>query len=448
MLEGLDRIAWDELEDAYGPAGRVPGYIRLLASAGPEERKQGRDALWNTIAHQGTRYQAAPPAVPFLLELLADSAKPDRDALIHLLVYLAAGYHENHLPLGFDPGTAYAAADEAAVAAGEADWDVQDATWGRKTYEAVLQGAGLLRQLTADPDPGVRIAAVRALAWLPDAASESLPVVRMVARQAGITTTASRPAVETAGYPGPKSACADSSPDATAETPGAPPRTSAAARRPFSRDLDEAANALFCLGILARGRGDTSDATWLREQLAPERPYGVRVAAAISLAVMLGKALPGEALSVLLEAVRDVERGLEEGARISWHINGLIAHVADTLHSLALEPAEPVLAALCRAAETVPPMASLDVMAALLPLVFPQPDAAEDELMKPAGSGLRLRKSALLTPEQRRALQAISRSPMWPWKGQGFDAHSELLCCYYLPTSQEALTEYLEGRLV
>ena len=70
MLEGLERIDWERLTHAYGPAGEVPGWIRELTSDDAAVRKRAFDVLEGSICHQGSRYRASAPAVPFLFELL------------------------------------------------------------------------------------------------------------------------------------------------------------------------------------------------------------------------------------------------------------------------------------------------------------------------------------------------------------------------------------------
>src|SRR5436190_20166415 len=100
MLEGLDKMDWDELTHAYGPAANTPGHIRALVSQDAAERDQARGDLCHTICHQGTRHTAAAAAVPFLFELVNQPATPDKDKIIGMLVLLAVGYHDEFLPLG------------------------------------------------------------------------------------------------------------------------------------------------------------------------------------------------------------------------------------------------------------------------------------------------------------------------------------------------------------
>jgi hypothetical protein len=85
MLEGLDRVNWGRLTAAYGPASNTPDHIRWLASSRPKESKEARQALYATIFHQGTRYPATVPAVPFLFELLDEPVTPEKGEIVRLL---------------------------------------------------------------------------------------------------------------------------------------------------------------------------------------------------------------------------------------------------------------------------------------------------------------------------------------------------------------------------
>src|SRR5262245_2127363 len=99
MLEGLDRVDWGRLTHAYGCADDVPCRIRALASDDTEGRRTAWNDLRATICHQGARYRASAPAVPFLFELLEAPGAQDKGALIGLLEGLAVGYAEWHVPL-------------------------------------------------------------------------------------------------------------------------------------------------------------------------------------------------------------------------------------------------------------------------------------------------------------------------------------------------------------
>src|SRR5262245_26322947 len=54
VLAGLDEIHWAGLEHAYGSAEDVPGLLRALRSASPEERERAAYELYGNIFHQGS----------------------------------------------------------------------------------------------------------------------------------------------------------------------------------------------------------------------------------------------------------------------------------------------------------------------------------------------------------------------------------------------------------
>ena len=78
MFETLDQVHWDQLQDAYGPAGATPGRIRKLASPKKRIRDRALDELFFTIYHQGTIYDSSVAAIPFLLEIVASTEVADR----------------------------------------------------------------------------------------------------------------------------------------------------------------------------------------------------------------------------------------------------------------------------------------------------------------------------------------------------------------------------------
>ncbi|MBE7484718.1 MAG: HEAT repeat domain-containing protein [Polyangiaceae bacterium] len=100
MLDGLDDIDWGCLTHAYGPASDVPGLIRGLLSADKPQRDSALRELFSSIWHQGTVYEAAIHALPFLIELLGapDEQTPDRESVALLVASIVGGrgYFEVH----------------------------------------------------------------------------------------------------------------------------------------------------------------------------------------------------------------------------------------------------------------------------------------------------------------------------------------------------------------
>ncbi|WP_166385540.1 hypothetical protein [Catellatospora methionotrophica] len=101
MQLDLSSIDWASLTHAYGSAEDVPDLIGALRSSDADVRGEAMTELYGNIFHQGSRYEASAYAVPFLLELVADSTTPDRQELIRLLASLAVGYGHHHAATGF-----------------------------------------------------------------------------------------------------------------------------------------------------------------------------------------------------------------------------------------------------------------------------------------------------------------------------------------------------------
>jgi hypothetical protein len=85
MLSGLDRVAWEGLQHAYGAADDLPAVIRAAASADEQEAHAAVDGLFGSVFHQGTVYPASVAVVPFVAELALTPAVHHRDLLVYLL---------------------------------------------------------------------------------------------------------------------------------------------------------------------------------------------------------------------------------------------------------------------------------------------------------------------------------------------------------------------------
>jgi hypothetical protein len=94
VLVGLDDIAWDELEHAYGSAEDVPAMIRAAASEDDETAGDGVGELYDSVVHQGSTYTATPAVLPFLLEIVANPDAHHRAELAGLLGTAAEGDHD------------------------------------------------------------------------------------------------------------------------------------------------------------------------------------------------------------------------------------------------------------------------------------------------------------------------------------------------------------------
>lgn len=191
---------------AYGSAEDVPRLLRDLRSA--DARSRG-DALWGlfgNVFHQGSRYEASAYAVPFLLELVADPATPDRHLIVHLLASLAVGYDEVWLPRGFAVEELRAFVRDHPVGPEDdqrlRQWllhhEVDDgidmpideeqeaalhASWELAAYDAVKAGVEiLLAALGSDNPANVRRFAAHSLAWFPEVAGRILAALSEAVR--------------------------------------------------------------------------------------------------------------------------------------------------------------------------------------------------------------------------------------------------------------------------
>lgn len=90
-LEGLEKVNWSELKDAYGPATAVPALLRALVAVDPGEREFADELLCQTIWHQGNVYTGTAAAVPFLYNLLEDDGPHDKGAVAGIISLIADG---------------------------------------------------------------------------------------------------------------------------------------------------------------------------------------------------------------------------------------------------------------------------------------------------------------------------------------------------------------------
>ncbi|MET8764155.1 hypothetical protein [Lentzea sp. NPDC004782] len=90
MLEGLDSVAWHEIDHAYGPALDTPGHLRALLSNDPEVVAQAIKDLDRTVCEEGGFVCPAATAVlPFLVEVMPVLGAANRAALLDMIGRLA-----------------------------------------------------------------------------------------------------------------------------------------------------------------------------------------------------------------------------------------------------------------------------------------------------------------------------------------------------------------------
>lgn len=169
MLERLQTVDWNALTHAYGAAADVPDLLRALADPDRQVRKDAYWELYGNIFHQGTRYPATAPAVPFLVELLADPATPDRHELLLLVTHLVTG----QFSVAADPVMYAGEPDVAADDPGEYPAILRD------VYRAAEVGLPIYLDLLEHAETAaVRGAAAFLLACLWTHAATTVPVLR------------------------------------------------------------------------------------------------------------------------------------------------------------------------------------------------------------------------------------------------------------------------------
>ncbi|WP_327188225.1 HEAT repeat domain-containing protein [Streptomyces sp. NBC_01334] len=160
MFDGLHDIDWASMEHAYGPAEEVPALLWALRSPDTEERHKALNRFYGAVHHQGSVYPSTAASLPFLFELAADDATPERAAVVALLVSIG----RESLDLGFeDDGT-------------EIEYYPP---MGCGQAVALLRERGeQFAELSCDLDPDVRLAAIPGLGLFLDDADRAAAVLR------------------------------------------------------------------------------------------------------------------------------------------------------------------------------------------------------------------------------------------------------------------------------
>ncbi|WP_457463317.1 HEAT repeat domain-containing protein [Streptomyces sp. TE5632] len=179
-------------------ADDVPGHLRAMQAGIREGRYPLGAQLANHIVHQGTRSQAAVYTVPFLVRMALDPGSADRHGCVRLLTAIAIGLDNNHLPNGYDPeedrdclARLRGEADDWARWIAEAADDEQrrqregscaqaliDAEAVVRSYNAVREALPALATLLTSGSPELRAATANLLAWFPESAATSVPLLK------------------------------------------------------------------------------------------------------------------------------------------------------------------------------------------------------------------------------------------------------------------------------
>ncbi|MFF8990413.1 HEAT repeat domain-containing protein [Streptomyces sp. NPDC014983] len=197
-LAGLDEVPWAQLQHSYGMADDVPGHLRAMRAGVWDGRYPPSAQLANHIVHQGTRSQAAVHTVPFLVRMALDPRLVNRHRRVRLLVAIAIGLDNNYLPNGYDPredrenlANLRGEADDWAQWIAEAADDEQrgqreenyaqvliDAEAVVHCYDAVREALPALAVLLTSTSPELRAETANLLAWFPESAATSIPLLK------------------------------------------------------------------------------------------------------------------------------------------------------------------------------------------------------------------------------------------------------------------------------
>lgn len=398
MFEHLDEVDWASMNHAYGSAADVPELIRNIASDDDEVREEAFYAAYGNIFHQGSRYEATAPAVPFLLEILQQPDYPAQAALLYLLSHLVMGYSESWIPYGVGfqiEGMREELAELEARPAEERENDEKDdlgwgtdeewLRWHVNITDEARKGVPRFMRLLGSDDEYVRTAAAFMLSWLPEDLEMFSPALWELASNDESDTVR--------------------------------------------------ANALIALAIAS---GDESFEEYREEvegMLADGEPI-VQFAAAVALGTWNPEGVPDAVVQVLLDAIArsGSEDADDEEAGEDWDIawcDGDYGSYASAV--LTLVCADDPLRIVNAVSEALPGMQTLHASAAagtVLGLLFP--DGFDDD------------SAASLDTLQRGFLELLAevRTP-WFLGDATFGNFSLIMSDYGLPSSIEELRKFL-----
>ncbi|WP_394850996.1 hypothetical protein LZC95_08160 [Pendulispora brunnea] len=107
LLESLDKTDWQTLRHAYGSAVDIPGHLRALMSSDANARSEALLALNERLLHGGARFDAAPAAIPHLIEVLAADRVSGKAGILRTLAHLVARPYSVRPDLGSSPSAAH-----------------------------------------------------------------------------------------------------------------------------------------------------------------------------------------------------------------------------------------------------------------------------------------------------------------------------------------------------
>lgn len=392
-LDGIDKINWAELIHAYGPAEDVPDLLKALASDDQAQRENAFYELYGNIFHQGTRYQATPKAIPFIVNILESQESAEaKIELIHLLVNLALGYPESFLPHGLSPRKVREEVKR--IIEEMSEDDERDSNefgfhpqYDLDCYEELNKRTHVFVSQLKDDSPELKIAAAYALAWFPEAHEKSVPLLRELINSH----------IEAVSI------------------------------------VSILAFGLIANNCVSNGQHLPPDIEVVLKDLNlllnnTQASLPVRFAAAIATS---GSGISKESLDVILLGLNSEE--VRESSEGNPFNDGNLVGYASSLLSQTKDDRDVVINSLCVALSQANTHACIDITSALLYLVMVQQDSLQP-----------LPKSEKeLSAHQRAALQAIAKCNGWQFGDMIFANFSNLVSGFGIPSSKDELRKYL-----
>lgn len=382
MLENIDKVDWANLKHAYGFAVDIPENIRNLTSLHVEIRDKALYKLYGNIFHQGSRYEAAPYAIPFLYELIDSESIRDIHKLIYYLISLALGYEEEYLPMGVNPSNL-----RSELRNKEANFTKEQIDRNRKygyntqsiiaCYDSVESGIPILIKLLDNQDKQVRIASTYALSWFPEKAEKSAQELLKKISQIS--------------------------------------------------DEIEIANTILSIGLLNKQIEDKIDSSII-EQYLDSNSNLVRICSAIALAK---NPITEQVLTTLIDGIL-LGDNLTHDNSIRFNEGRISGYASITLSEYGKGRKSMIIPHLCKALEKVNTYQSLDITSSILELI-------NDQRTKP----IKDEKFINLSLIEVKALEAIYKYGGWSLNGGVFINYTELLKSAGIPESKEKLGLYL-----
>ncbi|MGC4046209.1 MAG: hypothetical protein QM758_20665 [Armatimonas sp.] len=369
----------------------MPDLLRNLLSPSSEVREDAFHALYGNIFHQGTRYQATVPAIPFLIRLVASPNTPARAEVLTLLMHLALGYSEEALPYGVSlTATRQGIEDAIATMSKKERKECTEFGFGPQVvldcYEAVGTGVPVFLNLLSEDDTDLRGTALYALAWFPEQSSAIFPAIQKALAEA--------------------------------------------------TEEEILINGLLAIGLLNQHVENPIPAEVLRPYLL-HAALSVRVSAAIALAPT---GLTQELVQILAGALTESE-ALEDATELTLFNEGDLAGYASMiLAHYGREFRAVVLPVLSQVLPKVAPYNSLGITRSILNLAIYDPALLIDG--EPTHF-IQDTPATKLHPQTREALQAIADHGGWQIDGNPFMNYAELMRGYRAPDTQEKLQKYL-----